>query len=82
MSSTPAQYGWNEIGPRIREVRKSRLPNINQAEFAKRLAKRGFEIDRTGITRIERGQRFLRDYEIRIIAEVLGVEIAFLFKRG
>lgn len=80
MSSEKAQRGWNEIGPRIREVRQRRLPQVNQTEFARRLAKRGFEIDRSAIARIERGQRFLRDYEIRIIAEVLGVEISFLFK--
>lgn len=40
----------------------------------------GIRLDRASITRIENGKRYLRDFEIRAIAKVLKVSVAWLFR--
>ncbi len=75
----PAQRGHNTIGHRIRVARLQIKPSVTQRELAARLAVRGINIDRPTLTRIENGQRFLRDYEIVVIAKVLKVSVAWLF---
>ena len=67
------------IGHRIRVARLRIKPSVTQRELAARLAVRGINIDRPTLTRIENGQRFLRDYEIAVIAKVLKVSVAWLF---
>ena len=52
---------------------------MTQSDLAGRVAVRGFNLDRPTITRIENGQRYLRDYEIPVIARALGVFVAWLF---
>lgn len=54
-------------------------PAVTQKELAARLTVRGIDIDRPTLTRIENGNRFLRDYEIEVIAKVLKVSVAWLF---
>lgn len=71
--------GTNILGPCIKAARERARPRITQSDLAARLAVRGIDLDRPTITRIESGQRFLRDYEIRAIAKVLKVSVASLF---
>lgn len=54
-------------------------PAVSQKDLAARLAVRGLDLDRPTVTRIESGQRYLRDYEIKLIARVLNVTVAWLF---
>ena len=53
---------------------------MSQADLAAKLTVRGLAIDRATITRIENGQRYLRDFEVRAIAKVLKVSVAWLFR--
>ncbi|PTY04253.1 hypothetical protein DB347_20365 [Opitutaceae bacterium EW11] len=53
---------------------------MTQADLAARLTVRGVVLDRASITRVENGKRYLRDYEIRAIASVLRVSVAWLFR--
>lgn len=86
MSLTPgaqekgrAKRGHNILGSRIRQARLRLSPEVSQNDLAARLAVRGLALDRPTITRIENGERYLRDYEIRHIARVLKVSVAWLF---
>jgi transcriptional regulator with XRE-family HTH domain len=71
--------GHNLVGVRIREARHRLTPEVSQLDLAGRLATQGLELDRPTITRIENGQRYLRDYEILAIARALKVSVAWLF---
>ncbi|MDR0906765.1 MAG: helix-turn-helix domain-containing protein [Oscillospiraceae bacterium] len=61
----------NIIGTRVRELRRER--KLTQAALAGKLQLEGLEIDRITIVRIENGQRFVPDYEVRALALVFGV---------
>jgi transcriptional regulator with XRE-family HTH domain len=54
-------------------------PEVSQSDLAARLAAQGLDLDRPTITRIENGNRYLRDYEILAFARVLKVSVAWLF---
>lgn len=73
------QRGHNILGPRIRQARHRMKPKVSQFDLAGRLAAQGLDFDRPTITRIESGKRFLRDYEIRVLAKVLKVSVSWLF---
>jgi transcriptional regulator with XRE-family HTH domain len=75
----PTPRGHNVIGGRIRQARVKHKPPLSQRELAAKLGVQGLDLDRPTITRIENQQRFLRDYEIRVIARTLKVSVAWLF---
>lgn len=70
----------NILGKRIQALRKKAKPPVTQEDLVARLATRGIYLDRTGLTRIENEDRFLRDYEIEAIAQCLRVPVGELFK--
>jgi transcriptional regulator with XRE-family HTH domain len=78
-SKHPTPRGSNIIGKRIRAARQRLKPAVTIKDFAARLGVRGLDLDRPTVTRIELGKRYLRDYEIKIIAKTLGVSVAWLF---
>lgn len=66
----------NICGDRVREARcKNRL---SQAELAAKLQVNGIVIERDSVSRIEIGTRFVADYELMVLAEILGVSIEWL----
>ncbi|HWA84996.1 MAG TPA: helix-turn-helix transcriptional regulator [Opitutus sp.] len=75
-----AQRGRNILGGRIRDARLKRRIWMSQADLAARLTVRGVPFDRASVTRVENGERYLRDYEIRAFATVLRVSVAWLFR--
>ena len=82
MKRRKPQRGRNILGPHIRQARLRLSPEMSQADLAAKLSVRGLALDRVTITRIENGKRFLRDFEIRAIARVLRVSVAFLFRES
>jgi HTH-type transcriptional regulator, cell division transcriptional repressor len=68
----------NVIGRRIREARLKSTPPVSQDDLAGRLAARGIVLDQTAISRIERQERYLMDYEVAAIAKCLKVSVAWL----
>lgn len=66
----------NVCGDRIREARLKQ--RITQADLAARLQVRGIIIERDSISRIEIGTRFVADYELMILSDVLNVSPAWL----
>jgi HTH-type transcriptional regulator, cell division transcriptional repressor len=68
----------NIIGKKIKFIRISK--GITQDQLAARLNVQGIEIDRPMISRIECQTRNTLDYEIKALAEALGISIEDLFK--
>lgn len=66
----------NICGDRIRQARA--LRRISQSELAARMQVEGITIERDSISRIEIGTRFVTDYELKLFAKVLKVEVMWL----
>lgn len=66
----------NICGNRIKQARA--LRNISQSELAAKMQVEGITIERDSISRIEIGTRFVTDYELKIFAKVLKVNIMWL----
>ena len=66
----------NISGERIREARVKL--RISQSELAARLQVKGVNIERDSLSRIETGARFVTDYEIVVLSEILNVNALWL----
>lgn len=66
----------NICGDRVHEAR-TRL-RLSQEALAARLQVRGVIIERDSISRIEIGTRFVADYELKALAEILSVSVEWL----
>jgi hypothetical protein len=71
--------GRNNIcGLAVAKIRNSEEAYLSQGRLAERLQLAGFDADRHVVRRIENGQRFVTDIELKIISEVLGVPVRVL----
>jgi HTH-type transcriptional regulator, cell division transcriptional repressor len=70
----------NIIGKKIKIIRKQK--GITQEQLTARLNIEGIEIDRPMVSKIERQTREILDYEVKGIAEALGVSIESLFNES
>ena len=66
----------NICGDRVHEAR-CRL-RLTQSDLAAKLQVSGINIERDSISRIEIGTRFVADYELRALASLLKVSVAWL----
>ena len=66
--------GRNNIcGIRIKELRQSLPEKTSQRQFAEILQREGIDIDKNAVQRIESGQRFITDIELKILSKALHV---------
>ena len=63
--------GLNLVGPFIRSYREKQ--GMSQQVLAEALQRKGWDVDRVVITRIETGARTVTDYEIAFLLKVLNV---------
>lgn len=68
----------NIVGRRVAEARQGPDPALTQDELSGRLAKLGIQLDRAAIAKIENGHRHVLDYELKALANVLGVGVNWL----
>lgn len=74
MYKNKAADGRNNFsGTRIRKFRMEMKDKPSQRQFAEMLQIAGLDIDKNAVQRIESGERFVTDIEIRVIAQVLNV---------
>ena len=66
----------NICGDRVHEAR-CRL-RLTQNDLAAQLQVKGINIERDSVSRIEIGTRFVADYELRTLAEILKVSVNWL----
>jgi len=69
----------NLCGDRVREARARK--KITQADLAARLQVAGVIMERDSVSRIEIGTRFVTDYELSVLSDVLGVSVEWLLMR-
>lgn len=63
----------NISGKNIRKFRLTMQPKTSQRAFADLLQLNGLDVDKNAVQRIESGERFVTDIELKTIAYVLGV---------
>ena len=66
---------YNLCGLKVAALRKERKPTLSQRGLADLLQLNGLDVDKNAIQRIESGQRFVTDIELKALACVLGVSI-------
>jgi len=49
------------------------MKNVSQRKLAEMLQIQGLDLDKNAVQRIESGQRFVTDIELRVLAKVLNV---------
>ena len=70
----------NSIGPQLRRLRNQR--NLTQDALAAKLQRAGLDLDRTALAKIEIQLRSVFDFELAMIARVLGVSTEALLPPG
>ena len=74
-----APDGKNNIcGAHVARLRKAM--GISQRELADRLQLAGFDIEKNGVQRIESGQRFVTDIELKFLSKVLDTDVVLLLE--
>ena len=68
----------NIIGGNVRQLRCQ--AKLTQGQLAAKLQVAGYELDRLTIVRIEAGNRFIADYEVKALAVALNVSIEKLYE--
>lgn len=66
----------NICGQRVYEARTQK--RMTQSDLAARLQTEGVVIERDSISKLESGRRFVADYEVVVLAKVLGVSVLWL----
>jgi len=74
MYKNRAENGQNNIcGSKIKQYRLALPGSISQRRLADILQMEGLDLDKNAIQRIESGQQFITDIEIKVFAKVLHV---------
>jgi HTH-type transcriptional regulator, cell division transcriptional repressor len=68
----------NIVGRRVAEARRGCKPALTQDALSGRLARLGIQLDRAAIAKIENNHRHVLDYELKGVADALGVEVNWL----
>lgn len=63
----------NISGVRIQALRKSQKPKMSQRMMAEKLQLLGIDVDKNAIQRIESGQRFVTDIELKALKTLFNV---------
>ena len=74
MYKNRAPEGGNNIcGRRVRELRLAVPGRGSQRMLSERLQIEGLDLDKNAVQRIESGERFVTDIELKVLSRVLGV---------
>lgn len=68
----------NIVGRRVAEARRGCTPALTQDALSGKLARRGIQLNRASVAKIENDLRHVLNYELKALAEVLGVEVGWL----
>lgn len=70
----------NSCGEKVARLRLAMRPKLSQKGLADRLQIAGLDLEKNAVQRIESGQRFVTDIELRALAKVLNVSVEELLK--
>ena len=68
----------NFLGVNLKNIRENMTPALSQRKLANKMQILGLDIDRHVIRRIENGERFVTDIEVKMFAKALNVSYADL----
>jgi HTH-type transcriptional regulator, cell division transcriptional repressor len=68
----------NIVGRRVAQARHKSNPELTQDALSGKLARLGIQLDRAAIAKIENNHRHVLDYELKALAQVLGVNANWL----
>ena len=68
----------NLCGSKIKDIRQAKNPKMSQRALADQLQLAGIDLDKNAIQRIESGQRFVTDIELKTFAKVFNVTCDYL----
>lgn len=81
MFKNKSKTGKNNLcGEKIYSLRKQQVPKMSQRILADKLQLKGIDVDKNAIQRIESGERFVIDIELKVLAEIFNVSIDELLK--
>lgn len=81
MFKNKSKSGKNNIcGEKIYFLRKQQTPKMSQRILAEKMQLLGIDVDKNAIQRIESGERFVTDIEIKALAEIFNISIDNLLK--
>lgn len=70
----------NLCGSQVAVLRKARRPKLSQRGLADMLQLGGLDVDKNAVQRIESGERFVTDIELKALAQALGVTVEELLE--
>lgn len=81
MFKNKSEKGKNNIcGEKIYILRKMQMPKMSQRILAEHMQIEGIDIDKNAIQRIESGERFVTDIELKVLAKIFKVSCDELLK--
>ncbi len=76
MFKLKAPDGANNLcGQNVRKFRLAHDPPLSQRKLALRLQVMGYDVDNHFIRRVENGERYVTDIELKILAQALQVKL-------
>ena len=74
MFKNKSVLGKNNVsGSTVRHLRLAEEPRMSQRLLAERMQLEGVDVDKNAIQRMESGQRFITDIELRTLCLIFGV---------
>ncbi len=71
---------YNLCGSWVAALRKARAPKLSQRGLADLLQLNGLDVDKNAVQRIESGERFVTDIELKALAQTLNVTVEELLQ--
>ena len=68
----------NLCGMKIAQLRKGLPSKTSQRMLAEKMQILGIDMDKTAIKRIENGERYVTDIELKLFSELFSVSVDFL----
>ncbi len=82
MFKNKAAGGKNNLcGQKICALRKAQEPKMSQRMLAEKLQIQGIDVDKNAVQRIESGERFVTDIELRVLAKIFQVSCDCLLEQ-
>lgn len=74
MFKNKSKSGKNNIcGENVYLLRKQQIPKMSQRILAEKMQLCGVDVDKNAIQRIESGERFVTDIELKVLAEIFNI---------
>ena len=67
----------NLSGSKISELRKRMSGKVSQRMLAELMQLKGIDMDKTAIRRIENGERYVTDIELKALCEIFKVDASY-----